>query len=44
MRFMLKEYFYDMLREEISLEGAKENLLELIDEVIVEIMEEKESE
>lgn len=44
MRFMLKEYFYVMLREEISLEEAKENLLELIDEVIVEIMEEKESE
>lgn len=44
IRFMLKEYIYDMLREKISLEGARENLLEIIYEVVEEVEIEKESE
>ena len=44
IRFVLKKYIYDMLREKISLEGAKGNLLEIIYEVVEEVEEEKESE
>ena len=36
MRDIIREYFNQMLKEEISIEGAKENLLELIDEVAEE--------
>ena len=37
MKDMLREYFNQMLDDDIDVEAAKENLLEIIDEIIEEM-------
>lgn len=37
MKDMIREYFELMLEDDISLEGAKENLLEIIEEIVEEL-------
>lgn len=39
MKDMIREYFELMLEDDIDLEGAKENLLEIIEEIVEELEE-----